>query len=158
MKLISIIALTVFVAAASAGTEVLMEISEKLTACFDQETGTFVDSAYDTLLEAHSMVNAADLTGERELATLKAMNSMVTYNLACLVALQGNSEEALVWLEESVASGYGDPEWMVQDEDLSSLREYPEFAELVTVAEENHVETVHDCGNCESSGNCADEV
>ncbi len=158
MKLVTILALTVFVSMASAGAEVLTEITEKITVSFDQETGTFVDGAYDTLLEAHSMIGSADLTGEHELAALKAMNSMVTYNLACLVALQGNSEDALVWLEESISSGYGDPEWMAQDEDLSSLREDPKFAELVAAAEENHVETSHDCGTCESSGNCADEV
>lgn len=155
MKLVTILALTVFVALASAGTEVLEEIAAKFTASFDHETGTFTDGAYDTLIETHSMIEAADLADEREVAALKTMNSLVTYNLACIEALQGNSEEALVWLEESITSGYGDPEWMVQDADLSSLREEPKFAELVAAAEENHVE--HDCGNCESSGNCADE-
>ncbi|MCK5134110.1 MAG: hypothetical protein KAR40_18430 [Candidatus Sabulitectum sp.] len=154
MRLVSVIALTILVAVASGGTEVLMEISEKLTACFDQETGTFADGAHDTLLEAHSMIDTADLTGEQELAALKAMNSMVTYNLACLEALQGNSEEALIWLEESVASGYADSEWMLQDEDLSSISDDPEFAELAAAADENHVE--HDCGSCHHREGCED--
>ncbi len=156
MKLISIITLTVLVGFASAGTEVLMEISEKISGCFDQETGTFADGAHDTLIEAHSMVATADLSGEREVAALEAMNSMVTYNLACLTALQGNSEEALVWLEESIESGYSDSQWMVQDEDLSSLWDNPEFTELVVAADENHVEASHDCGTCASRTNCGD--
>lgn len=157
MKLISIIALTVFVAVASAGSEVITEITEKITASFDQETGTFADDAYDTLFEAHSLIDSADLTGEHELATLEAMNSMVTYNLACFEALQGNSEEALIWLEESIASGYADSEWMLQDADLATIKGDPRFTELVNAAGENYVEIAHDCGTCESRGNCGDE-
>ena len=154
MKLITIVALMLFAVTASAGSVVLEEISAKIAASFDQETGTFAEGASETLLEAHSLIGAADLTDEHELIVLKSMNSLVTYNLTCLEALSGNNEEALVWLEEAVASGYSDPEWMLQDTDLATLKDNPRFLELVAAATENSLANAHDCTTCESRGNC----
>lgn len=154
MKLLTIAALAVFATMASAGAEVFTEVTEKITASFNQETGTFTDGAHETLLEAYSMIAAADLTDVHELIALDALNSVVTYNLACLESLSGNNEEALVWLEKAVASGYADSEWMLQDEDLSALKDDPKFIELVSGADENTLETAHDCSTCQSRGNC----
>lgn len=154
MKLITIVALMLFAGTAAAGVPALEEISAKIGASFDQEAGTFADGAAETLLEAHSLIGATDLTDEHELIVLNSMNSLVTYNLACLEALAGNNEEALVWLEEAVASGYNDPEWLQQDTDLASLKDDPKFLELVEAATENSLETAHDCTTCPSRGNC----
>ena len=154
MKLMTIIALVLFAGTASAGVPALDEISAKIADSFDKEAGTFADGAAETLLEAHSLIGAADLTDEHEVIVLNSMNSLVTYNLACLEALSGNNEEALVWLEEAVASGYADPEWLQQDTDLASLKEDPRFLELVEVATGNSLETAHDCATCQNSGTC----
>ncbi len=160
MKLFTILALSVFASVAIAGAEVFEEIAVKIQTAINQETGTFNDGAYDTLIEAHSMIAGADVTSDQELAVLASMNSMVTYNLACLDALSGNSDEALTWLEEAVETGYSDADWMLQDQDLATLRENPRFLEISLVAAMNKVEVedTHSCGTCPNSGNCAEEV
>ncbi len=90
MKTASLLALTLLIAIASAGMDALTEITEKVTAAFDQETGTFAEGAYEILLEAHTMIGVVlegDITDENELKTLSAMDCMVMYNLACLKLL-----------------------------------------------------------------------
>ncbi|MCK5115867.1 MAG: hypothetical protein KAR44_04660 [Candidatus Aegiribacteria sp.] len=155
MKTASLLALTLLIGLASAGMDALADITEKVTAAFDQETGTFAEGAYGTLLEAHNMIGVAlegEITDEIELKTLSAMDCMVMYNLACLEALDGNTDEAFTWLEGSVDAGYGDPEWMLADEDLAGLREDARFGELADAAAENMDE---DCsGPCSSGGPC----
>lgn len=157
MKTASLLALALLVGIATAGMETLVEISEKVTAAFDQETGTFAEGAYETLIEAHSMIGTAlegDITDENELKSLSAMDCMVMYNLACLEAIKGNTDEAITWLEGSVDAGYGDPDWMVADEDLASLREDARFADLVEAAEVNHEEAC--TGPCSEGGPCCE--
>jgi len=155
MKTASLLALTLLIGIAAAGMDSLAEISEKVTAAFDQETGTFAQGAHETLLEAHSMIEAAlegDITDENELKALGSMSCMVMYNLACLEALNGNTDEALTWLEGSVGAGYGDPDWMLADEDFAGLRENSRFGELVEAAAEN---SEADCsGPCSTGGPC----
>jgi len=150
---ISLLALSLLVAMASAGSECMIDISEKVTAAFDLETGTFAEGAYENLLEAHTMIGEARevCTDETEVCALDVLESMVMYNLACLEALNGNTEEAFTWLEGSVDAGYGDPDWMLEDEDLASLKEDARFQELVDAAGEN----IEDCsGPCSSGGEC----
>ena len=53
------------------------------------------------------------------------------YNFACALALSGESGRAIEALHNAVAAGYHDTEWTSQDSDLDSLREIPEFAELL---------------------------
>ncbi len=152
MKIASMFALTLLVGMSAAGMDTLSEISGKVTAAFELETVTFALGAYETLLEAHTMIGEAyeDVsTDENELCALGAMDCMVMYNLACLEALNGNTDEAFTWLEGSIDAGYGDPDWMLADEDLVSLREDAKFGELVDAAAEN------DCtGPCSSGGPC----
>lgn len=155
MKLIILLTLTVFVALASAGPEEISEITLLISSSFNQETGTFTDTAYETLLEAHTLMAELDIPGEQATLTLNSMNSMVTYNLACLEAINGNNDESFAWLEESVESGYSDAEWMVLDEDLSVLKDDARFAALVEAAAENHGEPEeHDCASCEHNETC----
>ncbi len=155
MRIASLFALALLVGMAAAGMDTLAEVTEKVTAAFDQETGTFADGAYETLLEAHSMIGDAsegDISDENELKALGAMDCMVMYNLACLEALDGNTDDAFTWLEGSIDAGYGDPDWMLADEDLANIREYARFGELVDAATENKEE---DCtGPCSSGGPC----
>ncbi len=154
MAIASLFALSLLVAMASAGSECMMDISEKVTAAFDQETGTFAVGAYENLLEAHTMIGEAreGCTDEDEVCALDAIECMVMYNLACLEAMNGNTEEAFTWLSGSVDAGYGDPDWMLEDEDLTSLREDARFQELLDAAGENKE---HDCsGPCSTGGEC----
>jgi tetratricopeptide (TPR) repeat protein len=54
------------------------------------------------------------------------------YNLACIAALQGRPDEALAHLEEAFKVGFSDVAWMLEDGDLRSLRERPEFQDLAS--------------------------
>lgn len=154
MKLITIVALMLFAVTASAVSVVLEEISAKIAVSFDQEVGTFADGASETLLEAYSLIAAADLTDENELIVLNSMNTLVTYNLGCLEALSGNKAEALAWLGEAVDSGYSDSDWMLQDQDLATLRGDARFIHVSEIAAMNEIENAHNCETCPNVGNC----
>jgi hypothetical protein len=56
--------------------------------------------------------------------------SWAHYDLACIAALQGRPEEAVAHLQSAFAVGFTDVHWMLQDGDLRSLRERPDFQAL----------------------------
>ncbi|MEL6905882.1 MAG: hypothetical protein AAFZ87_06550 [Planctomycetota bacterium] len=58
----------------------------------------------------------------------------VRYNLACSFALLGRHEEALDTLRVAIGLGYTDLEFMLEDDDLASLRDDPRFRALVVDA------------------------
>ena len=68
---------------------------------------------------------------DQELVRRAPQDPTARYNLACSLALLTRTEEALDSLEQAVALGYRDPEHMIADQDLASLREEPRFVELV---------------------------
>jgi serine/threonine protein kinase/tetratricopeptide (TPR) repeat protein len=55
----------------------------------------------------------------------------VRYNVACLYALEGETDKAITCLEEALRTGFGRPEWIARDPDLESLRGHPRFETLV---------------------------
>jgi serine/threonine protein kinase/Flp pilus assembly protein TadD len=55
----------------------------------------------------------------------------VLYNVACIYALEGETEKAIDCLENSVTHGWGQKEWMEHDPDLASLRDHPRFRALM---------------------------
>jgi hypothetical protein len=60
----------------------------------------------------------------------KSETRMAHYNLACISALSGKPDEALAHLRAAYAVGFLDVAWMLEDGDLRSLRERPEFRVL----------------------------
>ena len=56
----------------------------------------------------------------------------VRYNVACLFALEQETERAIDCLEEAIAAGFGNRAWIRQDPDLASLKDNPRFEELVS--------------------------
>lgn len=54
----------------------------------------------------------------------------VWYNIACYRALQGDKTGALEALEKSVNYGWNDYSYMMNDSDLSSIRNTPKFNEI----------------------------
>jgi len=53
------------------------------------------------------------------------------YNLACIAALQGRGDDALAHLEAAWAVGFSDVRWLQEDGDLASVRDRPEFQDLM---------------------------
>jgi tetratricopeptide (TPR) repeat protein len=53
------------------------------------------------------------------------------YNLACIAALQGRPDDAMTHLQAAWDVGFADVAWLLEDGDLKSLRERPDFQALV---------------------------
>ena len=54
------------------------------------------------------------------------------YNLACIAALTGHSDDAIEDLRSAYAVGFTDSSWMAQDGDLTSVRDRPDFKALLS--------------------------
>jgi len=63
--------------------------------------------------------------------TIDKEDAGVRYNAACLFALAGQHARAIDCLEEAVAVGFGNREWLKHDPDLDGLRGDPTFERLV---------------------------
>ncbi len=59
-------------------------------------------------------------------------DASVRYNVACLYALEGKSEEAIGCLEDAIDAGFGSRDWIANDPDLASLRDHPRFKALMS--------------------------
>ena len=73
----------------------------------------------------------------RKAAGFTNVKPTALYNLACAYALVGATERALAALEEAVEAGFGGPEWMAKDPDLTSIRQDDRFAHLKEAAAKN---------------------
>ncbi|MDX2187656.1 MAG: hypothetical protein SFV32_12035 [Opitutaceae bacterium] len=74
---------------------------------------------------------ADGLKMDRKLVRLMPSNATAHYNLACSLALSKRKADALRSLEQAVALGYKDADWMLEDPDLDALRNHPQFLELL---------------------------
>lgn len=100
-----------------------------------ENTLTSVKDDFQALVQAG---NCARRLGQTERARdyyrkadkLRPDSWVPPYNLACLEALEGRPEEAMRYLEASVARGLDEPDLVRADADLSSLRARPEFRQL----------------------------
>ena len=62
---------------------------------------------------------------------LNPEDGTVIFNGACLFAKNGNKEKAISLLNIAVEKGYGNKEWIEQDQDYDSLRNEPGFMALI---------------------------
>ena len=62
---------------------------------------------------------------------LNPIDGTVIFNGACLFAKNGNKEKAISLLNIAVEKGYGNKEWIEQDQDYDSLRNEPGFITLI---------------------------
>jgi serine/threonine protein kinase/tetratricopeptide (TPR) repeat protein len=78
---------------------------------------------------AHSrlgnVTRALDLVGQA--LVIDPDDSGVLYNVACVYANAGRSEEALSCLERAIHNGFGHLEWLEHDSDFDSVRSDPRF-------------------------------
>lgn len=56
----------------------------------------------------------------------------VRYNVACLYALEKQTDRAIACLEDAVAVGFANRGWVENDPDLASLRDHPRFQDLLS--------------------------
>jgi tetratricopeptide (TPR) repeat protein len=68
---------------------------------------------------------------DRRLVDRLPNDFLARYNLACSLALAGRSDEAINSLSKAILLGYDDLDHMEVDPDLDSLRERPDFRELL---------------------------
>ncbi len=68
---------------------------------------------------------------DRRLVRLKPDHPVVHYNLACSLALKRRFKEALATLNIAIDLGYRDLKWMLEDPDLISLGNHPEFERIL---------------------------
>jgi non-specific serine/threonine protein kinase len=54
----------------------------------------------------------------------------IQYNVACLFALEGDQDRAIGCLKKAVKAGFAHHDWVMNDPDLESLKENPEFRSL----------------------------
>jgi Flp pilus assembly protein TadD len=78
---------------------------------------------------------ADGLKMDRKLVRLEPDNPTAHYNLACSLALSRRKPAALRALEQAIALGYRDYDWMQKDPDLEGLRAHPVFQQLLTKLE-----------------------
>jgi tetratricopeptide (TPR) repeat protein len=68
---------------------------------------------------------------DRRLVQLVPGDPVAHYNLACSLALTGSYDDAIQRLRRALDLGYDNLEGLLVDTDLESLRDCPEFAELL---------------------------
>ncbi|MFI5311147.1 MAG: protein kinase [Gemmatimonadales bacterium] len=67
----------------------------------------------------------------RQALAINSGDATVLYNVACLYATSGDTDEAITLLEKSVAAGFGHWNWIENDSDLASLKGHPRFQALL---------------------------
>ena len=75
--------------------------------------------------------HAQGLAVDRRLVEMRPSDPTTHYNLACSLALLGETEACLDALERSVELGYDDLEHLLADDDLAAVRGAPRFQVLV---------------------------
>jgi predicted Zn-dependent protease len=67
---------------------------------------------------------------DRKLVRLAPENPTAHYNLACSLALKRRKADAVRALRRAVETGYRDLDWLREDPDLASLRNYAAFRDI----------------------------
>lgn len=81
---------------------------------------------------------ADGLRMDEKLVSLRPENATYIYNLACSLALAGRKQDAVERLRDALQKGYADFDWMMRDDDLQSLHEYPPFINLLAEFQIRH--------------------
>ena len=68
---------------------------------------------------------------DKRLVELLPDDPIIHYNLACSLSLTDDRDAALVELQKAIQCGYSDYTYMLEDEDLESVRNDPRFFELM---------------------------
>ena len=66
----------------------------------------------------------------KKAAEFPATAPVATYNVACVYALQGKTDEAFAWLDKAIAVGFDQTDQLEIDTDMDSLRKDPRFEKV----------------------------
>jgi len=83
---------------------------------------------------------AAAISLGREVLTLQSEDAGTMYALSFLYSLKGNADSSLLWLEQTVRSGYVDYLRFELDGDLDAIRSHPRYSEILALARRKAVE------------------
>jgi tetratricopeptide (TPR) repeat protein len=75
--------------------------------------------------------HARALQIDRRLVQLVPGDAVAHYNLGCSLALSGDVKEAIQSLRQALRQGYSDIDYLEADRDLESVRNQPEYEELL---------------------------
>ena len=93
------------------------------------------DDARACVFGAINLASLGNSEGAQALATrataIDPEDPMLLYNIACMYARLGKSEEALRQLEISVDKGMGHKDWIEHDADFESIKETPRFKAIL---------------------------
>ena len=67
----------------------------------------------------------------RRALTIDPKDAGVLYNVACIYALAGSSNQALDHLDKAIQNGFGHRDWLENDSDMDSIRGEPRFQALL---------------------------
>ena len=68
---------------------------------------------------------------DKKLSKLRPDNPVIHYNLACSLSLMGDIANSFKAIKRAISLGYNDFSFMHNDPDLSNLRRYERFWELM---------------------------
>jgi serine/threonine protein kinase/Tfp pilus assembly protein PilF len=111
----------------AASRKALRLIDERLSLNPDDARACQLGATVSAKLGLHDM--ARDYA--RRALTINPDDPLLLYNISCMYALLGNSNDALACLEKAVDKGYGQKDWVEHDSDLDSLRELPRFKTIL---------------------------
>ena len=98
---------------------------------FEAQRGAFFRQIY-SLLDRKEYDKAEDIL--RKWATNFPRDYAAPYDLACVYALRGQTEQAFVFLKKAVEMGFRDTEHITKDEDLTSLRKDSRFNQILDIS------------------------
>lgn len=68
---------------------------------------------------------------DRRIVRANPENALGHYNLACSLALTQRGQDAIAALRSAMEKGYRDFKWLMEDPDLLTLHDLPEFSALI---------------------------
>ncbi len=99
----------------------------------------YVEAAYDTLFQVGYHHQQLDRYDAAEQVYRKIVDSgeevsariWSYYNLACIRAIQGRNDDAIVEFQHAIDVGFNDLRWATRDGDLKPLRDDPRFQRML---------------------------
>ncbi len=83
------------------------------------------------------------LEAHRRAAEFPGLKATASYNAACVLSLQGDVDEAFVWLDKARQAGFTNVAQLSVDADLANLRADPRFTAYVPRKLEGNLEAQH---------------